>query len=156
MFLFQSVEKIKFPLKNRFLDFPLSLITSVRYTIHKLMWSFVLNIRPHGFYPFFRFNDIFCSWLLSIHEAFFARIPHGFSFGLRLGLNADHGSGFIPKSWNYIFIVAARWIGALSCWKIVFLSPLSVVKGNNLPCNIFWYPVAFDLIFTKTISPNVP
>lgn len=44
MFLFQSVEKIKFPLKiiffamkNRFLDFPLSLITSVRYTIHKLM-----------------------------------------------------------------------------------------------------------------------
>ena len=112
----------------------LLLICQVYYTQTYL--SFVLNIRPHGFYPFFRFNDIFCRWLLSIREAFSPRIPHGFSFGLGSGLNADHGSGFIPKSWNHIFIVAARRIGALSRWKIVFLIPSSDMKGNNSPCNI--------------------
>lgn len=44
---------------------PLSLIASINLLATlsaKLIWSFVLNIRPRGFYSFPKFQDHFYTW----------------------------------------------------------------------------------------------
>lgn len=69
-------------------------------------------------------------------ETFLARISHRFSIGFRLKFKAGHDNSSIPKSWNHFFVVVAVWIGALSYWKSVLLSSISVMKCNNSLCNI--------------------
>lgn len=85
-------------------------------------------------------------------ETFLARISHRFSIGFRLKFKAGHDNSSIPKSWNHFFVVVAVWIGALSYWKSVLLSCISVMKSPNIHSIAFLLWKQFLLTYSAKIS----
>lgn len=97
---------------------------------------------------FFKFNDIFYSWLLLIVNFF----KQEFLTSSR-SISNQHSILsmliILLRNLETIFFCSGFLL------KKCFLSPISVMKGNNSPCNISQYPVAFNLPFAKTISLNI-
>ena len=130
------------------MDCSLFLITSIG-TLSCNLFKVVSNNCPHWFYSsFFKFNDIFYSWLLLIVNFFKQEfLASSRSFSNQYS-TVVHVNNSIVKSWDHPFCS-----GFLL--KKCFLSSVSVLKGNNLPCNVSRYRVAFNLYFAKTISLNI-